>query len=272
MSKYFLINPNKGESSKEIIVAAESEKQQIGRLHTISLNEKSTEQLAEEDNLIHVEGRVVVKVDMLFKNSHTFSDGTQIKLERQFNNFNRRETQPVNAVVISGDSIPKNSEILISHNALHETNRINNYKTSFEHEDSDRVRYYSLPESDCFAWKDSDGEYHPMKNYAFGLRVFKPYTGIIAGIEPSLIKNVLYITTGHLSGNVCHTLIASDYTIIFQGADGREKQLIRIRHSEDETFDREEIVAVDHGLTGKVNSGELLIGLTSTTSKKLSDG
>ena len=60
-----------------------------------------------------VEGRVIISVDHEKKNSHTFEDGTTIRLERDWNNLNRRETQPVNAIVIDGEGIKDGAEILI---------------------------------------------------------------------------------------------------------------------------------------------------------------
>ena len=225
-------------------------------------------QFLEEDNLKHVDGKIVVKVDMLSKNSYRFSDGTEIRVERQFNEFNRRIAQPTNAVVISGEGIPKGSKILIYHNALHETNRINDYKNSYESEDSHQIRYFSIPEYECYAWMDDNKIYHPTKGFQFGLRVYKPYDGIMVGIEPTVIKDVVFVTTGSLSGNVCHCLKSSDYQIIFQDEDtGKENYLIRFRHSDNEEIEREELIAVNHELTEKVLNQELLIGYTASTAK-----
>lgn len=215
-----------------------------------------------ENPLYHTAGRVVVSVDLEGKNSHRFSDGTTIRLERQYNNFNRRETEPVNATVISGDDIPSGAEILISHNALHDVNRIFDYGTLSGTAEASSVKYYSLPISDCFAWRDSDGDLQPLNGYAFGLRVYKPYAGVLTGIEPEVIKNVLLITTGDLCGNICHVLKASDYEIIYQGTRGREERVIRLRHSDSEVIDREEIVAVSGHLTGLFKKGKLLAGLS----------
>lgn len=220
-------------------------------------------------SLKHTKGRVVIEIDLEFKNSHKFSDGTVIRLERDYENFNKRETQPVNAIVISAEHIPVGSEILISHNALHEVNLINDYKKLSGKQQASGIRYYSLPETDCFAWRNSQGELCPMKNFAFALRVFEPYKGVLQGIEPQLIKNVLYITTGEFSGNVCHVLKASDYEIVFQGQNGREERIVRCRHFEDDYNEREEIVAVDHELTDKLNNGGILIGLTPTDCKNI---
>ena len=111
----------------------------------------------------------------------------------------------------------------------------------------------------------------PMKNYEFALRIFKPYQGMIIGTPPTEIKNVLYITTGELKGNVVHTLDSCDYTIIYQELNGKEGQIIRIRHSSDPEFDREEITAISHTLTDDVSHGKLLVGLTPQDCKTLKE-
>jgi hypothetical protein len=219
--------------------------------------------------LKHVKDRVIIKVDVESKNSHKFENGQTIRLERKYNEFNRRITEPTNAEVISAENIPKGSEILIGHNALHDVNRIFNYAQLSGNVEGSDIRYYSIPEMECFAWRDADGSLKPMKNYAFGLRVYEPYKGFLEGIEPTLIENVLYITTGKLSGNICRTLKASDYEIIFQGQNGKEDHIIRCRHYEDECNDREEILAIDNWLTEKLNNGELLIGLTPSKAFEL---
>lgn len=269
MSKHFLVNPTKEEISREIHLEKEAKRKEQWDGLTELQDKKNSELLYTKEDLRFIPGRVIVKVDTEMKNWHQFEGGQRIRLERKFNEFNRRITEPTNAVVISSEYIPEGSEILIGHNALHDVNRIFNYKRLSGVLESADVRYYSIPEDECFAWKDKDGELKPMKNYAFALRVFKPYTGVLTGIEPSLIKEVLYITTGELSGNVCHVLKASDYTIIYQGADGREKQVIRCRHFEDDYNDKEEIITISHDLTDKVNSGELFVGIEIKDAKPI---
>lgn len=220
-------------------------------------------------SLKYVQGRVIVSANLESKNSHQFSNGTKITLERGYNNFNRRESQPTNAIVISAEDIPMGCEILIHHNALHDSNRIFNYKPLSGAEEGSDIKYFSIKENECFAWRDENGELKPMKNFAFGLRVYAPYKGFIEGIEPELINDVLYITTGELEGKICHTLDKADYQIVFQGKDNREDNVIRCRHFEDEYNEQEEIIAVSHDLTSKLQSGELLIGLTPSKAKTL---
>lgn len=264
--KTFLLNPNIQPLSKEEISQIEQRNISVSASAWDSREQLAKEQLEQECNLIHTYGRVIVRVDMEAKNFHTFQDGTKIRRERQFNDFNRRVTQPSNATVISGEGIPKGSEILIAHNSTHDTNKIFSYKTT-----SPDIQYFSIPEYDCFAWRNEKREMQPMKNYEFGLRVYKPYTGRISFITPELIKNVLYLTTGYLKGQVVHTLLASDYEIVYQNTDGKEGNLVRIRHSEDPNFDREEVQAISHYLTEKVSQGTFHIGLTPENCKPLNE-
>ena len=52
----------------------------------------------------------------------------------------------------------------------------------------------SIKESECYLWKEKGAEtWLPLKGFCTALRVFEPYKGVLVGIEPKLIKNVLYI-------------------------------------------------------------------------------
>jgi hypothetical protein len=215
-----------------------------------------------------VEGKVIISVDLESKNSHTFSDGTKIRLERQYNNLNRRETHPVNATVISGEGMNSGSQILIHPNMTHETYRIYDYAPLSGTIEGSDIKYYSIPEEQCYAWLDGD-TWKPLKNFDFALRVYIPYVGLIDGIEPTLVKDVLYVTTGEFKGKVVHTLKSCDYEIIFQGSNGQEDRLIRFRHFPDQEHEREEVIAVDEYLTKKVNNKELIIGLSPLKAKTI---
>lgn len=220
--------------------------------------------------LKHVEGKVVVRVDPESKNSHTFSDGTKIRLERQYNNLNRRETEPVNAWVVSAENIPEGAEILIHPNALTDSYKIHNYKPLSGDEIASTWKFYGIPEDMCFIYR-VNLEWLPLKGYAIGLRVFKPYQGMIANIEPTRLNDVLYVCTGELAGKAVYTLRACDYEIIYQGLNGQEERIIRFRHFEGEDNEREEVVAIDHTLTEKVNKGELIVGLNAANAKQIKE-
>jgi negative regulator of sigma E activity len=92
---------------------------------------------------------------------------------------------------------------------------------------------------------------------------------MLEGIEPKLVPDVLYVTTGSMKGNVVRTLKACDYEIVFQGLQGREERLIRFRHFPDEDNEREEVIAIDGYLTDLVNEGKLLVGLTPLNAKTI---
>lgn len=74
--------------------------------------------------LKHTHGKVVVSVDLQAKNWHTFENGTKIRRERQFNELDRKRTEPVNAHVISGEGIREGTEILVHPNAVADHTRI----------------------------------------------------------------------------------------------------------------------------------------------------
>jgi hypothetical protein len=227
--------------------------------------EIAAKKIQDEDHLTHVEGRVVVKIDVDYKNTHRFENGQIIRRERQFNELNRRITEPCNAFVISGEGIKKGAEILIHPNAIHDSQRIFNYKDS-----NDTVRYYAIKKDECFAWYDGN-EWLPLEPYAFALQVFKPYEGLIAGIEPTQLKDTLFVLTGELKHKVVKTIPFSAYIIIFQDTNGRESQLLRFRPFGDAEYKREEeAIAIMETDTKKVLSDQYLIGLSNTTAKTYS--
>lgn len=219
--------------------------------------------------LKYTEGRIIVEIDLEKKNWHQFDDGTKIRLERKYENFNERYTRPVNAIVVSSEHIPSGSEILIHHNCTHDTNRIFNYKQLSGKDEASDIKYYSIHEDEVFAWRDKD-EWKPLPGFDFALRIFKPYKGILHGIEPEKIKQCLYLTTGKYKDQVCITLQAVDYQIIFQDVNGREGNLIRLRTEGDEKTQREpEIVAIHHEYTEMVKYRQLIVGLTKSDAKPI---
>jgi hypothetical protein len=221
--------------------------------------------------LTHVEDRIVVKINMSYKDSHTFSNGMKISLERKYNNFDEKYTKPVNAIVVSAKHIPEGSEILIHHNCTHDTNRLFNYQKLSGKVEADDVRYFSISENDAFVWR-SNGEWQPLPGYDFALRVFRPYKGSLQGIEPEKILSTLLVTTGEYKGLICHTIKAVDYELIFQDVTGREARLIRIRtHGDEKTQREEEIVAINHSLTKLYNEGKLLAGLSKSDAKPIKE-
>lgn len=207
-------------------------------------------------------GKILIKVDIEQKNAYTMADGTEIVLRRDIENLDKRYTQQVMGEVIDSEYIPKGSLILFHHNATHDVNVVFDSDYLTKQEVIAGFKVISLNESQCYLWKYKGGiKWHPLKNFCTALRVFEPYKGALVGIQPKLIKNVLYLLTGEYKGKVAHTLKACDYQITFRNENGVDEHFIRCRHFEDEEHEREEIIAIADDLTKKVNSAELLIGI-----------
>ncbi len=214
--------------------------------------------------------RVIIKVDLESKNSHTFKDGTKIKLERVYDNFNMRYVKPVNAEVVDAKDIPSGSEILIHHNATHDTYKIFNYQRPTTEASSD-IQYFSIPIEECFMWREEKGSsWNALNNFVTALRIFKPYKGILDGIEPEIMNNKLYITSGELKGRAVNTVISSDYEIIYQNDDGTEGRIIRLRYYPDGN-DRNEIIAINDNMTELVENGDLWVGYSKSDAKQLKE-
>lgn len=263
--KYFVFDSGERltkEQIKDVGIAEEKK----SRLFYENKRKLDAQKIAQEDNLFHVEGRVVIKIDIDSKDSWTFADGTKIEYKRRFNTFNQREASPVNAIVISGEGMQPKSEILIHPNAVHDSNRIFSYKDK-----NDSIKYYSIPIDMCFAWHDGN-DWKPLPPFDFALNVFKPYEGKIDGIQPIQLKDTLYVLTGELAGSVVKTIPFSSYVIIFQGKAGREEHLLRFRPFGDEKTKREEeAIAILHDETKAVKNNKLLIGIELSDIKTLKE-
>lgn len=222
-------------------------------------------------NLTHVENRIIVSIDHDKKNWHRFEDGTEIRIERKYDNFNMRHVNPVNAIVVSGENLPEGAEVIVHHNCIHETNLINNYQALSGKAIASDIKYYSILDSEAFAYYDGE-KWMPLKGYDFALRIYRPYTGVIDGIEPELIKQVLWITTGQYKDQACITLQASDYQLIFQGKKNKEENIIRLRTEENTKEQRDsEVVAIHNKYTKMVLNGELIVGLTKSDAKPINE-
>lgn len=193
--------------------------------------------------------RIVVSIDKEYKNFYSLGT-TEIRLQRDTDNFDRKYTQPVNGIVIDAENIPIGAEVLLHHNASHDTYYI------FDYEEDKQL--FSIPETECYAWR-TDGEWHPSNGFELALRVFKPYKGFLNSILPEKIKQKLFITSGVFKNKVVVTLKFCDYEIIFRDKDGTEQSIIRCRNSKE----RKEIIAVDLGATEKVLKGEWFVGINN---------
>jgi len=180
--------------------------------------------------------------------------------------LNRRQTEPANAVVIDAANIPAGAEVLIYYNAIHDSNKIFDYKNKSPH-----VGYYSIKEEDCYMYLDG-GEWKPIAPYETALRVYEPYEGSIEGMMPKKMADVLYVTSGKYKGNVVKTLRGCDFEIIFMNTDGREGNIVIFRPDGlPEKSLEEEAIAILHELTEKVALGTLLVGISDKTCKKLNE-
>lgn len=269
-SKHFLINPYSKPSSKEAIDYIEKSNAEILKKGYDNNRQLTQKRLNEEVvNLKHVQDRIIIKIDLDGKDIHTFDSGVQIYRGRRFNELNRRITEPVNAFVVDAEYISKDSEILIHPNSICDANKIFDYGDAAI-EENNAVRYYSIEEISAFLFREGD-RWKPLKNFAIGLRVYKQYKGLIQGIAPEQIKDVLYIQSGEYTNKVVQTLRSCDYELIFQGVNGREDRIIRCRHYEGYDHDREEIIVERNDLTEQVNQKKLLIGIDPNNAKFISE-
>jgi hypothetical protein len=266
--KYFVIG-GKNELAKDDILQIEKSRNKT--INTAYLNKEkiNSKKQSSKVGIKAMEGFAIVSVDTDGKNFHTFAGGLKIRLERQYNNFDVKDTQQTSGTVVHCENIPEGATVLFHPNSTHDTYKINNYEQLSGETEPSTVHLYRIPEEQIFLWKTEDTDWQPTKNFVTALRVFKPYSGILVGIEPTKIKNVLYILNGELKGKCVHTLIAADYEIIFNDTDGKEHRKIRCRHSDTEEIERQEIVMVDHYLTREVEIGNLLIGVNWSTAKKV---
>ena len=201
--------------------------------------------------------KIIVEVDLESKNSHTFQDGTKIRLERGYDNFNGRYTNPVNGVLVDGMGLKPGTPVVMHHNTVHDTHKV------FAVRNKPLCGTYSVPIEECYLYFED--KWKPFPHFSLALRLFEPYNGPIQGIQPTLIKNKLYITHGDYAGSVMAVLKSSDYEVIFQDLDGKENRVIRVRNS----GERDEMIAIDHDATKKVMEYKLLVGLTPNDAKPI---
>tara|TARA_R110000868_G_scaffold180622_2_gene421249 strand:+ start:6549 stop:7376 length:828 start_codon:yes stop_codon:yes gene_type:complete len=271
--KYFVINEDKNFISQEDILSIEKEKIEVFKKSGKELINNSNEISAklEASTLKHTKGRVIVVADKEQKNYTSFSDGTTIRLERDYNNLDRKYTQQCLGKVIDAESIPKGSLVLFHHNALHDTYKVFNHSLLDGQEITSGVSIYSIPENQCYLYKETENsEWMPCTVFATALRVFEPYKGMLEGVLPTKIKDSLYVLTGTYKGQVVKTQKACDAEIIFRNEKGTDSNIIRFRPLGDIESDREpEAICLMNELTERVDKNELLIGISDKDCKTL---
>jgi len=267
--KFFLIDPSINFSNQD-----EIEKQHEDFTKSVNNNWERREQVKDAaiqnfPPLKATFGRVVIKVDIEYKNYAAFN-GSKIRLERQFNELDRKKTEPVNAIVVDAANIPSGAEVLIHHNSLHDSNRIFDCEDLVEGEVSTDIRYYSIKENECFLWREGTGDWQPCTIFATALRVYKPYEGSLENIPHTQLKNTLYVTSGLLKGSVVSTLKGCDYEIIFNDEKSVEHRVIRFRPFGDIENEREpEAICVLNDITSLVENGKYFVGLNDKDCKAI---
>lgn len=267
--KYFIIDPSKCDINKEDLDGIHAKSTSLVNNIWSTSELKRGVAIKSNINLKAPIGRVVIKIDTQYKNQVSFNGG-MIRLERQFNELNRRITEPVNAFVIDAENIPEGAEVLIHHNCLHDVNRVFDCEDLVEGEVATDVKYYSIKENECFLWRKDSTEWQPCTVFATALRVFKPYTGVLENIPHTLIKDTLYVTSGELKGKCVATIKSADYEVIFQNEKGVEERVIRFRPFGDKENEREEeAIAVMDELTYFIENGIYFVGLNAKDCKPL---
>jgi hypothetical protein len=269
MSKIFLFSPEKTESNKEDIFAAEKKaarleaeswEKAIGEFQSCLANVKN--------DLQAPDGRNIVLASLHSKSTHRFESGLEISLVRNVDEFDRRKTMPVNGFVLQSETIPAGSEVIMHHNSVDPNNEIFNYLPLGG--ESRNVKYLSVPTEECYFYREPNtADWKPCRWFETALRVYVPYGGDIEKFiqKPIRLKNRLLVTSGKYKGFICVMVNGADYQSIFQGVDGREQQIIRFRTFDYENFDREEVIAIDHENTEKYNNGKLAVGLSADDCK-----
>lgn len=224
-------------------------------------------------NLKATEDRILIKADPKQKNQYKLADGVTIQLERDVENLDKKYTAQTMGECVDSETIPKGAMILFHHNSIHPVNEISNHDQISGEDIANGIKIYSITESSCYLWKmPNEKEWQPTKGFATALRVFEPYQGIMEGVQPKKVENVLYLTSGEYKGQVCMTVKAADYEITFLNEDGKDQTIIRLRPDGCEKENREpEIIAINHEMTDKVLSGELLVGLSVSDCKTLNE-
>jgi len=216
-------------------------------------------------------GRLLIKCDRDFKNNHTFQSGLTIRLERNVNNLNHRETMPVQGELLAPYmDAPIGSTIIFHPNSIHPSNEIYNHSELSGEEIASNIGIYAIPESECYLWKSKDmTDYQPIKGYAIGLRVFEPYNGILQGIPHKKIPNTLFVKSGIYKNKIVRTVKASDYEMVFRNQEGREERIIRFRTYYPTYNEREEVLFIEEKLTTDLFNKKLLVGLTETDCEEI---
>jgi len=201
-------------------------------------------------NILPVYKRIIVMVDTEAKNKTKLTQDITIHRVRNINNFNNIEKNPVNGVVISGEGYEGGEEVLLDHNSAHPSQELFNH--GFDLPENNKL--YAIPIDEIYLYrKDKQSAWMPCNGFMLVEKVFEPYNGFIE-MPPTELVDKLFVTEGEYK----HKVVATDkycfYTLIYQGDDGKETSISRMRNNEFE------LMGIENGLTEKVLNNELLIG------------
>jgi hypothetical protein len=211
--------------------------------------------------------RTLVIVDKNYKDRVLLGDsGVVLERPRNYDNLNNRITQPIQGFVVNDSELPSGAEILCHHNSFQDTNKLFTFENDFEEQG---FGLYSIPKLETFVYRFDSKEWKPCNGFILGLRVFKPYKGVLIGVEPKELKNYLYVTSDcALKSKVIKTVHAALYPIVFNDENYNEQTIIRVRHFPNEQdHPREEVICVMNDMTKQVKKGELLVGIDKTNCK-----
>lgn len=212
-----------------------------------------------------IKGKTYIRIDTEKKNSHRFADGTELKLARGWNNLNGREVSPVQGICEYSDIIPKGAEVIVHYTTVqNDTYKVFDERLISGEDIAKGIFLYSIPNDYIFLYRcDNEEDWMPLKGFQIAHRVFQPtIMDAKVYIPTKVINDRLYISKGTYEGNCLITAKACDYELVFQGRNGQEERVIRMK---DDYF---ECLAIDDGMTEKIKKGELLIGLNADTATK----
>ncbi len=205
--------------------------------------------------------KILIKIDMTQKEKYALTKDTTIFISRGWN-FNLREDRATMGYVVHGNDMKEGTPVLVHYLSTEPSYAVDNENILTEEEKREGFKIRNIDVGMCFCWFDGKN-WQPCKGFLITKRIFKPYKGLLVGIEHELIKKRLYVVSGvdeydgsitHLNGIVCCVTENSDVELIFHDAENKEGRVIR-------TMSRE-IEALDFAMTDQVIKGELLIGLS----------
>lgn len=215
-----------------------------------------------------INGKILVKIDILQKEKYALTKDTTIYIARGFN-FNLREDRATMGYVVDGNGMKEGVPVLVHYLSTEPSYAVDNEDILTENEKRDGFKIRNVPQDMVFCWFDGKN-WQPCKDFLITKRIFKEYKGRLVGIDHQIVKRRLYVVSGvdewdgevtDLSGKVCVVTENSDVELIFHDENHKEGRVIRTMHRE--------IEAIDNKLTNEVKNGKYLIGLSANNCSTL---